>query len=910
MKKTHYLINKLLLFLLLTFTLAASSFFVLVPNANAHTPPWSVPTFAYLAISPDPVGLGQQGFFVMWVSPNPPTAMGNAGDRWRAMTITVTKPDGTTQTLGPFNSDPTGSTYTLFTPDQTGTYKAVLTYPGQVMTLINPINGIAANVADLVSRGSDVFVNDTFLPSSATITFTVTTNPTPKISDYPLPASYWTRPIDQENTAWSSISSNWLSGSQLYSPNLWQMDGTGPNSAHILWTRPIELGGIVGGSLQVSDTAYYTGGAYEGRFTNAIILGGKLFYAEPLGHSNTGGGYTCVDLQTGDLVWHRDDINIYTGRNAAQVANNTAGDQIPGPTFAQLYDYESPNQHGVVGGLLWQTTTVGTVVTWQAFDAYTGKWVFNETNIPTGTQVYTKYGEIVRYVLNYNANTKKGSIALWNNTAEQQGLHLGTGTGTNAWQWRPNGKSVNMANAYSWNVTINADLSGLNAPSIVYVIPGDIIVGQSTTFTPRNLTPDPYTLWAISDKPSSKGQLLWIKNYSAPSGGISRSITRGSPVDPVNRVLLMQDTETMQWLGYSIDTGTLLWGPTTTPVRAYTYYGSGGGGGQTGFVAYGNLYTQGYGGEIFCYNTKNGQLVWKYNNTNSGDETPWGLYPIFIAAIADGKVYAFNNEHSPNDPLYKGEKVRCLDAYTGQELWTMLSWVGQSGGGGTSTSILADGVLCYYNYYDSQIYAIGKGPSAVAVQALPGVGNTVTIQGTVTDISAGAKNLVQSGKFNIVPAVSDVSEGPWMEYLYMQKPMPTNATGVPVNIFVTDASGVTTQIATVTSDSSGLFCFGWTPSQTGTYKITAVFDGSNSYWSSSATTAVAVNPIQAAVTTQPTTTPTETTQPSQTPTVTATPTVAPTPGTGISTETLLIAGAAIVIIIAVIASALVLRKRK
>ena len=140
------------------------------------------------------------------------------------------------------------------------------------------------------------------------------------------------------------------------------------------------------------------------------------------------------------------------------------------------------------------------VTTWQGFDAFTGKWVFNETGVPTGTEVYTINGEIVRYVFNYNRTAKSGWLGLWNNTQEQQGLHLGLGTTTDAWQWRPNGKSVDMSKAYSWNVSITADLSGLAAPSIVKIIPGDLILGTSTTYNARFGTSNPYTIWAISDK--------------------------------------------------------------------------------------------------------------------------------------------------------------------------------------------------------------------------------------------------------------------------------------------------------------------------------------------------------------------------------------------------------------------------
>ena len=59
----------------------------------------------------------------------------------------------------------------------------------------------------------------------------------------------------------------------------------------------------------------------------------------------------------------------------------------------------------------------------------------------------------------------------------------------------------------------------------------------------------------------------------------------------------------------------------------------------------------------------------------------------FIYGLRDDdrvQVYAFNNEHSPNYPLYKGEKIYCINATTGEEIYRMLSWAGQTGGAGTA----------------------------------------------------------------------------------------------------------------------------------------------------------------------------------------------------------------------------------
>ena len=56
---------------------------------------------------------------------------------------------------------------------------------------------------------------------------------------------------------------------------------------------------------------------------------------------------------------------------------------------------------------------------------------------------------------------------------------------------------------------------------------------------------------------------------------------------------------------------------------------------------------------------------------------------------------------------------------------------------------------------------------------------------------------------NGVPAVSDASQKEWMEYVYMQKPRPTDVTGVDVTLTVIDPNGNTYDIGTATSDSYG-----------------------------------------------------------------------------------------------------------
>ncbi|MGB9914779.1 MAG: PQQ-binding-like beta-propeller repeat protein [Candidatus Bathyarchaeales archaeon] len=771
-------------------------------------------SYAYIFAAPNPVGVGQKVYISMLIDLPLPDSNVDNDIRRHGYTLTITKPDGKTEKFEwAVVQDTTGVEFLSYVPDQVGIYTLKFDYAGQVYTW----NATATQRAWTGVR---------FLPATRTITLTVQAEKIPDpIGSYPLPTEYWTRPIEGQNTVWYTIASNWLGGEHFgrfyvqTGYNLWQQSGTGPESPHILWTKPIEFGGVVGGNTAIPGETYYSGGSYEGRFVNSIIMHGRLYYQLPLGHSGSGGGYACVDLRTGDEIWYRADLGV-TGS--------------PAPSKGQIYSFESQNQHGAGGGILWQIN--GT--SWNAIDPFSGKWMYTLTNVPSGTEVYTEKGEIVRYVLNYTGRW----LALWNFTAS---IATRAGpTDTSRDQWRPNGKTIDTSTAYSWNVTI-PDLPGNAAPTIAAILPGDVILGVSSNVMPgvtrMAVTGLPYTVWAMSDKPGTRGQLIWIKTYSAPPGNLTRTL---GPLDPINRVWTMTDAETMQWLGYSLDDGNLLWGPTNIQFRDIQCFASGEGFGQRAVTAYGNLYIQGYGGEIFALSAKDGKVLWKYNNTDSGLETPWGLMPIFIAAVADGKVYAFNNEHSPNTPLYKGYKIYCIDAFTGEEIFRLTGWAGQTGGRGTSTSVLAEGILAYYNYYDNQIYALGKGPSATSVTASPKVsvhGSKVLVEGTVIDISAGTKQAEQAARFpNGVPVVSDESMSAWMEYVYMQKPKPTDVKGVLVTVTVLDPNGNCYDVATATTNTNGFFSATFTPPVPGKYTVIATFQGSKAYWGSSAETAIFV----------------------------------------------------------------------
>jgi hypothetical protein len=95
----------------------------------------------------------------------------------------------------------------------------------------------------------------------------------------------------------------------------------------------------------------------------------------------------------------------------------------------------------------------------------------------------------------------------------------------------------------------------------------------------------------------------------------------------------------------------------------------------------------------------------------------------------------------------------------------------------------------------------------------------------------------------------------WMGYVYQQRPLPTNFTGVPVTIDVLDSNNNYRNIGTATTDATGTYRLTYTPDISGNYTVIATFAGTNGYWPSYAEDGFAVMQAPAA-TAAPTATPT------------------------------------------------------
>ncbi len=792
-----------LILLLLTAALIAS-----VPFVNAA----DVETRAFLAVNPNPVGVNQLVDVTVWLQPIPVTAT----DKFHNMQVTITKPDGTTETRGPLTSSPIGSQYFAFTPTMTGTYKFQMTYEGETFTF---------------GGGTK------YLPSQSPITeLVVQQNPAPEWQETPPPNDYWNRPINSLNRNWYTIGGNWLMRSYSAAYGAWDSAmgynpySQAPRSPHIMWTKELCLGGLTGGEL--GTTSYYSGLSYEPKFNPPVIINGRLYYN--LFWASFGvpykTGFVCVDLRTGEELFRNTEGYISHG---------------------QLYNFVSANQMGTIP-YLWN---VG-FGTYQTYDAFTGDLIFTFAGSMPGTVQYGADGTMFVYIMNNTA----GWLARWNSTKafETNGFMQGQASGL--LQYRPRtGGTFSWVKGLDYNVSITSrsittGSGGKSFLSINGIVDDKVLLAMGGG-TSENRLHAAYDL--------NTGQELWSFDRASGNRAFGPWVARGEGIyaqfDPYN----------MQWVAYDAYTGDLKWLSDPAIYPWGTYIGSSG-----GIIAAGKLLSMTYDGYLHAYDITNGRELWKFFSGNAGRETPYGTYPMYYGPIvADGVVYVSTGEHSPTQPSIRGEKLFAVDLNTGEGLWTLNAQM--------PLQAIADGYLVGYNAYDNRIYCFGKGPSAITVTA-PDVavplGTGVVIKGTVTDQSTAQAD---------TPAIADADMATWMEYKHEQQPAPANLQGVPVKLQAISPNGATTDIATVTSNGYGIFAYEWTPTSTGMYTIIATFEGSNSYGSSQAATYLSIGSSSAGTDTN-----------------TGTTSVAG------ADSALIIGVAGVALIVAVIAVALTLRKRK
>ncbi|HTY74782.1 MAG TPA: PQQ-binding-like beta-propeller repeat protein, partial [Candidatus Nanoarchaeia archaeon] len=772
----------LLLMLIMTTSL------VLLPSSHASTPPVNLPTYSYVTVTPPTIGLGQYVTIVVFQDRISPTAGGALGQVWNGYLVTITKPDGTKDTIGPWTcASATASDFKVYLPTMTGTYTVVFSWPG-------------GTVSSSDAAYSSVYIGDQFLGStSAPCTFTVTNTTTPNYPETALPQGYWELPINAQNRLWGELPSNWLKGTWLI--NSYQRWGMAPTSPHVLWTAPICAAspsslGYAGGLADATWAEQSTNiNDYESPWAAPIIMNGIIYYNSPYTEQSDKYGYYAVDLYTGNQIWYKNGTdnglnNPYITTNPSTGSTNPSYAQaFLGLTEAQMYHYNSVNGQGVFSCLWLQsyypTSSFPTAsTTWYMLDPTTGNLILTMKNVPSGTSVTDQDGSL----LVYSFNSATGTILCWNSS---KAIYPGGPTSSGAQVWRPAvGSVIDAQNDSAWantnpsimgsmsptliqalktphsgytmNVT-DPSLKGLPAP--VAAVPGVSATGTFNVLQADDRTPMEFlggsivVTYASGGGPADSDQFgVWMAkiNYHAvpyspwPTEDSSVNTNLGytvslqyyinntvplpghnytwviSTMDYDSQIFVLRCAQTGQFWGYSIATGKQVWGPTAMPPASeqFYYYAQ-----SVGVYSGTMLVTGQYTGTIYAYNVATGQQLWKYSASAAPYyyESAYGAdMTLSLGAVANGMIYTYSTEHSPTNPLWRQSYTRCINLTDGTLIWKLeLFGMGMS---------IADGYLVSASQYDNLVYCIGKGPSATTVSA-PNVGITqgssALITGTV-----------------------------------------------------------------------------------------------------------------------------------------------------------------------------------
>ena len=827
------------------------------PLAAGVVPDIQVQTWGLLSARPTTVGLGQPVLVNLETQPAPGTERLH-----QDYTVIITKPNGDTETKVLESYPDDGTMWFEFTPDQLGQYKLVFKFLGTYFPAGRYLDGVGPPAAILTSGGSMYTESVYFKPF--TTPERIVTVQQDWVGSWPpsaLPSDYWTRPVPYEKREWWPVIGNWpwrgpaggpfeipLEVFNTYYPDTnpyqpgkdsrgifapWTM---GPESAHVVWKTELTQAGLLGGDYGVEDT-------------NAGIFGGMGIGGDPSTSgwapiAYAGSAYQQVakvfdgvatnvwqryDVRTGQVIWEQTNITRVPSYIEYNIGAIPSGGGFPTHVTEVNFVY--------IGG--------GRLVKYRASTGLLRTDV-SISPLTTGTYYMNGYCLSVQDLGANATNAPGGRYRLINWTTLGTSSTLSSRIAGNI-SW----PISSVPNTIDYNVNIAATVTNWQRAGVYY---GINITGISL----------------------QTGNVLWgpVTIYDAEYSGSCDIADHG-------KIAVL--TLNQGFFAFDLRTGQQAWQsePMDYPWDAAGF------GGYSVQSAYGLLYRQAYSG-IYAFNWTNGKIVWKYEApADYPYETPYinekgePMYSWNIGAnIADGKMYAYNTEHSATVPITRGWKFHCINATTGEKIWA----VAIPGGASKHTPDIGpihDGYVQLFSS-DGYMYWFGKGKSATTVTApdtsVP-LGSALTIKGTVLDMSPGQPN---------TPCVSTDSVSAMMEHIHIQRDLPANVTGVTVTLTAIGSDGSYVDIGTATTNGYyGTFAKSWTPTKQDTYEIIASFAGDTSYGSSAASTGVTVGPA-----------------PEQQ------QTVEPPAPTDLTPLYYAVAAAAIAIIIAVvIATVLILRKR-
>jgi len=776
-----------------------------------------VHTTPAISIRPTTVGLGQELLINFWLSPAP-----GANRQYHDVKLTIIKPDGSKLEYKMDTYVADGTMWMPYVCDQVGEWSFKIDYPGEYFAAGVYCDGVRYDSVDDVPPpppGSQVSTfggRTTVYAAGAVVSpatsraqvITVQEEMVPSWPESPFPTDYWKRPVDEINREWWPIIGSypwWGDGPYdemgmwaYYYPDTNPMRNaaygfvpwvTGPESAHIVWKRQYAVSGLMGGDYGVA--SHVGSGLGTWSMAPQIILMGRAYHTvtKPATNGPTSQTYwECYDIRTGEVFWERP---LY------------AGEAVP-----NIIEWGS-GQVEVIGGVVKPTSPALLSISngyLRRYNPFTGVMTANISIAPmTGNGgTYYMNGHVLGIQdLGADAGSERYRLINW--TTLGTSTNFATRVMSNTTYARSALPSDQLTD---WNVGIGCTVASISE--------GGILVGMN--MTAFNL----YT-----------GATIWNKYINEPQyGGTSNVADHGK---------LVVMSANGYYLAFDLKTGNEVW----RTRQLDDPWDASGFGSYSVTSAYGQLYWMAMSG-IYAIDWSTGKINWKFEKEAPPFETPYvgsagqTVYPFLNAGIcADGKIYTYSNEHTPDAPFARGQPTVCIDVFTGKEVWS----IGITGGSDMRRTeiqlAIADGYLATAGR-DGHLYVYGKGQSETTVSAQQMLDRSVLLTGTIFDLSPA-----QPG----APCVSKESVAAQMEQIHIGAPVGgvlgnVALVGVPVSLDVIDPNGNYYNIGTTTSDGySGTFGYTWKPDVAGQYTITATFMGDESYGSSFATTYITVAEI-------------------------------------------------------------------
>ncbi len=291
------------------------------------TPDQTFNTLARINIAPNPIGVNQSLLVNLWTEP--PV---HSSRLYNNYMLTITKPDGSKDTIGPISSYYADTTAFLsYTPTQVGNYSFVFNFPGAYFPAGNYTSQASFDIGTVYSFTQSSY----YKPASSPIdTLVVQQDPVASWPASPLPTDYWSFPVSPENREWWSIMGSYPATGVCAEPNSiggvvrpanpWPADTNtyvsnygyvpyvqGPTSAHIAWMQQGAIGGLAGGTAgQITIDAGQSGvsSVRVNAGSPSIIYQGRAYqtYSKP--------GVRQPHKPTGNAITYK--LVNYTGKDA------------------------------------------------------------------------------------------------------------------------------------------------------------------------------------------------------------------------------------------------------------------------------------------------------------------------------------------------------------------------------------------------------------------------------------------------------------------------------------------------------------------------------------------------------------------------------------------------------------------